>query len=378
MAGMETDVQFMGWAIRLAMGGRGLVEPNPMVGCVIVKDGRIIAEGFHQRFGTPHAEINALAGCKESPEGASVYVTLEPCCHVGKQTPPCVPKLLEAKVKRVVIGCADPNPAVNGKGAAMLKQKGVEVVVGVMELQAKQLAAPYIKQVGTGRPYVTLKWAQSADGKLAGPGPKRVQISNPASLGIVQDLRAASDCVMVGIGTVLSDDPLLTVRDVTPVRSLARIVLDSQLKIPLNSRLVQTAGEVRLAVFCAAGVYFKEEWRKLESAGVIVEPVSSDADGLSLGEILDYLGQRNVTHLLVEGGAKLLGSFLRQNLADRVWVFSSPMIIGQAGSPAAPTVDYPTTGQADVGEDTLTEYLNPSSPAFFALQQSADFVDVIE
>src|SRR3982751_1227851 len=173
----EIDEQFMRRAIRLAMNGRGRVEPNPMVGCVIVKNDRVIGEGYHQQFGGPHAEPNALASCTESPQGATAAVTLEPCCHTNKKTPPCTPRLIAAKIARVVIGCLDPNPDVNGNGLAMLRQAGIEVAGPVLESEAKQLIAPFLARVRHGRPYVTLKWAETADGKVAGPLGRRLRIT---------------------------------------------------------------------------------------------------------------------------------------------------------------------------------------------------------
>src|SRR4051794_32100457 len=246
--------QFLRRAIRLAMNGRGRVEPNPVVGCVIVRDGRVIGEGFHEQFGGPHAEPNALAACAragESPAGATAYVTLEPCCHTNKKTPPCAPRLIEAKLARVVVGCLDPNPAVNGKGIATLRAAGIEVVGPVLEPEAKQLIAPFLATTTLGRPYVTLKWAESADGKIAGPGGRRTQISNERSMRLVHDLRGRGDATLVGIGTVVADDPLLTTRASSPGRPLLRVLLDSRLNVPLESRLVATAAQVPLWVFCS-------------------------------------------------------------------------------------------------------------------------------
>src|SRR5438876_7625858 len=177
----ELDLQMMRRAIRLAMNGRGDVEANPMVGCVLVKNGRIIGEGFHAKFGGPHAEPTALANCTESPQGATAYVTLEPCCHTNKKTPPCVPVLIEARIARVVVGCVDPNPNVNGKGLELLRAAGVEVDANVLEDEAKQLLSPFIARTVYARPYVTLKWAESADGKVAGPGGRRLAITNAIS-----------------------------------------------------------------------------------------------------------------------------------------------------------------------------------------------------
>jgi diaminohydroxyphosphoribosylaminopyrimidine deaminase/5-amino-6-(5-phosphoribosylamino)uracil reductase len=209
----QADEQFIRRAIRLAVNGRGRVEPNPTVGCVIVKEGRVIGGGYHQRFGEPHAEPLALASCIESPRGATAYVTLEPCSHSNKKTPPCVPQLIEAGLARVVAGCVDPNPAVHGEGLAILRNAGIEVTAPVLELECKQLIAPFIAQTIHQRPYVTLKWAQTADNKVAGPNGFPIQITNARSTRAVQALRARSNALAVGIGTVLADNPRLTVRD---------------------------------------------------------------------------------------------------------------------------------------------------------------------
>src|SRR6267142_6844283 len=210
----KLDETFMRRALDLAAAGRGSVEPNPMVGCVIVRDGRVIGDGYHQKYGEPHAEREALAAARESPRGATVYVNLEPCCHANKKTPPCVPALIEAGVKRVVVGCVEPNPAVRGRGIEELRRAGIEVEVGMMEAESKQLNAAFFATVLHGRPYVTLKWAQSADGKVAGKLGARKQISNELSMRVVHELRARSDAILVGIGTVLADDPVLLPRGV--------------------------------------------------------------------------------------------------------------------------------------------------------------------
>jgi len=187
------DVEYLRRAVRLAMKGRGRVEPNPMVGCVIVKDGRVIGEGYHGRFGGPHAEPTALAACMENCRDATVYVTLEPCCHTNKKTPPCAPKLIEAGVARVVIGCLDPNPNVDGRGVKILRDAGIEVVGPILENECKQLNAAFFKGTTRARPYVTLKWAESGDGKVAGAGGKRSQISNDRAMRVVHEMRARTD-----------------------------------------------------------------------------------------------------------------------------------------------------------------------------------------
>jgi diaminohydroxyphosphoribosylaminopyrimidine deaminase/5-amino-6-(5-phosphoribosylamino)uracil reductase len=378
----DIDCQMMSRAIRLGMSARGRVEPNPLVGVVLVKDGRVIGEGCHSQFGGPHAEPTALAAVTESPAGATAYTTLEPCCHTNKKTPPCVPALIKAKIARVVIGCVDPNPSVNGQGIEQLRAAGIEVESNVLEDQAKQLLAPFIARTVYDRPYVTLKWAESADGKVAGPGGKRVQISNPAATRKVHELRSRSDVIMVGVNTVITDDPMLTPRDVPPAaphRKLIRAVLDSNLNIPMSSKLVRTARQTRVSVYFDARMADaeRERIRVLREAGV--EPFFADrqSHGLNLDQIMIALGGFEATHVLVEPGPTLARDFFdRQILVDRVWLIRSPNRIDDYTAPAGVGIpaNYKKTGEIDIEGDRLCEYLNPSSPVFFAPEPSADFV----
>jgi diaminohydroxyphosphoribosylaminopyrimidine deaminase/5-amino-6-(5-phosphoribosylamino)uracil reductase len=388
---LESDQTFMRHAIRLAMNGRGRVEPNPMVGCVIVKDGRVIGEGFHQEFGGPHAEPNALANCTEPPAGATVYVTLEPCFHFKKKTPPCAPRLIESKVARVVVGCVDPNIEVNGKGLEAMNKAGLIVDRGILENECRQLIAPFFARWRQNRAYVTLKWAQTADAKVAGPAGARMQISGSTAAHIVHELRARCDAIMVGINTVLCDDPLLTARGVSPVRPLRRIVLDRDLRIPLTSKLVRTANDDlqselvlgawssrnQLEICASEGAIRRERMKvkQLEDQFISACETEVNHDGtLCLSEALRSLPPE--THVLVEPGPTLARSFFQTGLADRVWVFSSPTILNDPSAPTATPVPehYIKTGEMNVGGDVLTEYLNPRSPVFFAPQPSADFV----
>jgi diaminohydroxyphosphoribosylaminopyrimidine deaminase/5-amino-6-(5-phosphoribosylamino)uracil reductase len=383
---METDQHFLRRAIRLAMNGRGRVEPNPMVGCVIVgRDGRVIGEGFHEQFGGPHAEPNALAACAragESPAGATAYVTLEPCCHTNKKTPPCAPRLIEARLARVVVGCLDPNPQVNGKGIAMLRAAGIEVVGPVLEAEAKQLIAPFLATTTLGRPYVTLKWAESADSKVAGPAGRRTQISNERSMRLVHDLRGRSDAILVGIGTVLADNPLLTTRGESPGRPLLRVLLDGGLKVPLDSRLVATAEQSPLWVFCSEAAVRSDprlasRMAELRARGVVVHPVATvPGGGVSLPLVLAELARARATHVSVEPGPRLARSFFDSGLVDRLWVFRSPNRIGDQTAPAAAAVPsgYVASGELEMDGDRLTEYLNSAGKAFFAAEPSADFL----
>ncbi len=354
------------------MNGRGGVEPNPMVGCVIARAGRVIGEGNHARYGGPHAEPTALANCSESPERATAYVTLEPCCHLNKQTPPCAPRLIAAKISRVVLGCVDPNPAVNGNGVRMLRDAGIVVDGPFLEADCKQLIAPFLARVNFHRPYVTLKWAETADGKIAGANGARLQISNALSTRAVHQLRSRCDAVAVGIGTVLSDDPELTVRGITGGRRPQRIVFDSSLRIPPGSKLVQTATTFPTAVFYAG--HASTPWQ-LEQHAVSVERFGADPKGrLILREAIESL--TSVTHLLVEPGPTLAAGLFDANLADRLWVYRSPSAINDPTAPTAPVIpsQFKKTGEVRFGTDVLTEYVNSASDVFFAAAGSADLV----
>lgn len=377
-------------AIRLAMNGRGRVEPNPMVGCVVVKDGRVIGEGWHEVYGGPHAEPNALANCTESPEGATVYVTLEPCCHTGKKTPPCAPRLVKARVGRVVVGAIDPNVAVRGRGVELLRKAGIAVTSGVLEAPCRQSVAAFHARWQENRPYVTLKWAQSADGKVAGPGGARAQISNARSMREVHRLRARCDAILVGINTVLTDDPLLTARDVEFRQPLLRGVLDRHLRIPLDCKLVRTAAsapqgssvdpirsnEVEVFTSEQACARDRQKVAALEERAVGLQPIEVNPDGhLSLSGCIRAIGAGR-SHLLVEPGPTLARSFFETGWVDRVWLFRSPKPIADPTAPAAAAVPshYIKVGEVALEGDVLTEYLNPRSSVFFAGEPSADLV----
>lgn len=368
---------WMDRAIRLAMDGRGSVEPNPMVGCILVRDGKIIGQGKHERFGERHAEPNALGSCTESPEGATAYVTLEPCCHTNKKTPPCVPALIGAKISRVVIGCLDPNPEVSGQGVKQLREAGIEVVEGVLEAQAKQLNAAYFAGVLHHRPYVTLKWAESSDGKVAGPFGHPVKISNDASLAVVHDLRARCDAILVGIRTAMRDNPLLTARPLVEPRvhrTLMRVVLDPELRLSPDTKLAHSVDQGQVVIYCSQRAYHTRGHavggfiaRKIETV-----PLPAVGNHLKLPDMLRDLHIRGATHLLVEPGPGLARPFIEENLADRIWRFCSPNAISSDAAPVAIKIDYPIVAQADLSGDRLIEYYNPSSDAFFASVPSAE------
>ena len=317
----DHDEKYLRHAIGLAMRGRGTVEPNPMVGGVLGKNDRIIGEGFHAVVGGAHAEPAALNAATEDPRGATAYVTLEPCCHTNKRTPPCAPRLIEAGIARVVLGCTDPNPEVNGKGVAMLRAAGIFVERPLLELECRQLIAPFLLRVNERRPYVTLKWAETADRAVAGAGGKPIQITDERATKIVHELRSRCDAIVVGINTVLSDDPFLTARGVDNRRPLLRYVLDRQLRIPMESRLVRSAEE--LPVIVATRQLRSSRRAELEARGVIV------IDASDFEAVLRDQADRNVMHVLVEPGPVLAKSLLATRLVDRLWVFRSASIFNE-------------------------------------------------
>jgi diaminohydroxyphosphoribosylaminopyrimidine deaminase/5-amino-6-(5-phosphoribosylamino)uracil reductase len=317
----ESDARWMQRALELAERGRGYVEPNPLVGAVAVRDGELVGEGWHQRFGESHAEVNALAAAGEAARGATLFVTLEPCCHHGK-TPPCTDAVVRAGVRRVVAAMTDPFPEVAGKGVAILRAAGVDVAVGIEEKPARRLNAPYLKLLTTGRPYVHAKWAMTLDGKIATRTGDSRWISSEASRRRVQELRGRMDGIVVGIGTVLSDDPLLTARPPGP-RTPTRIVLDGKGRLPADSQLARTAREIPTLIISTA-----QGEASLRRLGCEVLCVAIDDRRPSVATILEELGRRKMTNILVEGGSEVLGAFLDGSAFDEIHVFIAPMLIG--------------------------------------------------
>ncbi len=328
---MDQDTTYMTRALEIATRGEGHVEPNPMVGCVVVRDGVPIGEGWHQRFGGPHAEVEALQSVAGSAAGATIYVTLEPCCHTGK-TPPCTDAIIAAGIQRVVVAQSDPFPAVSGQGIKQLVEAGIRVDVGLCEVAARQLNAPFRKLVRTGLPWVIAKWAMTLDGKLASRTGHSRWISNAAARERVHQLRGRVDAIMVGRGTADADDPLLTARP-PGARQAVRIVVDSQANLSPQSQLVQTVRThpVLLAVSPQAR---PERCRQLEQAGCEILCCSGSDAGQRLRALLLELGRRKVTNLLVEGGSKLLGSLFDLELIDEVHVFVAPKIAGGQTAPS--------------------------------------------
>jgi diaminohydroxyphosphoribosylaminopyrimidine deaminase/5-amino-6-(5-phosphoribosylamino)uracil reductase len=328
------DEIWMQQALELAERGRGYAEPNPLVGTVIVRDGKMIGQGWHERFGQAHAEINALAAAGASARGATMYVTLEPCCHQGK-TPPCTEAIINAGIARVVAAIEDPFPQVAGKGTAQLRAAGIAVDLGVCAREAARQNAPYLKLLATGRPYVHAKWAMSLDGKIATRTGDSKWISSEASRARAHALRGRMDGIIVGIGTALADDPLLTARPAGP-RVAARIVLDSQARLPATLQLARSARQVPTIVVVSSK--HERDAAPLADAGCKILPMPANSAGLpDVLALLDELGRRRFTNVLVEGGAGVLGSFFDAGAVDEIHSFVAPKLIGgsEAKSPVA-------------------------------------------
>ncbi len=326
---MPTDEEIMRRCLRLARRGVGSVSPNPMVGCVIVRDGELIGEGFHEKFGEAHAEVNAINSSSSSVQGADLYVNLEPCSIFGK-TPPCVDMLVEKGIRKVFVAMLDPNPEVNGNGVKRLREAGIEVEVGLLGDEAKRLNEAFTKYVTTGLPFVTLKIAQSLDGRIALPNGKSKYISSGESLKRVHSLRAEYDAVLVGAGTVAADNPLLTVR-YAEGRSPVRIVLDGKLSSPVNSRMFHD-GDARVIVFHA----FKESARSrsklnaLDKSGVETRRLRGDRDGtIRMKTLLRAIARLGIASVLVEGGSRVFSEFIKQGAADKLELFTAPVIFGE-------------------------------------------------
>ncbi|MBI5345036.1 MAG: bifunctional diaminohydroxyphosphoribosylaminopyrimidine deaminase/5-amino-6-(5-phosphoribosylamino)uracil reductase RibD [Deltaproteobacteria bacterium] len=321
-------------ALALAGKGMGRASPNPAVGAVIVKNGRVIGEGYHRKAGLPHAEIEAISairGRKGTARGATLYVTLEPCCHWGR-TPPCTDAIISSGIKRVVLGMKDPNPLVSGKGIRILKDAGIDVVAGVLDAECRSVNEAYIKYITVKRPFVTLKLAVSLDGRIAACTGDSKWITGVKSRRLVHRMRSLTDAVMAGGSTVARDDPALTVRLVKG-KDPVRAVVDSSLKIPLSSRVFGRGRPGGLIIF-TTGKAGADKIRKARERGASVVVVPASKEGVLLKSVLKELGRRGITSLLVEGGGRLAASFLKGGLVDKMALFLSPVILGGDGKPS--------------------------------------------
>lgn len=352
---------YMQRAIALAKRGFGFVNPNPLVGAVIVKNGRIIGEGWHAKYGDLHAERNALKNCTENPAGADLYVTLEPCCHHGKQ-PPCTEAVLQSGIRRVYIGSRDPNPLVSGKGTAQLRTAGVAVIPDFLRQECDALNPIFFHYITTKMPYTILKYAMTADGKIACANGSSQWVTGESARLNVQQTRKRVAAICVGIGTVLADNPMLNCRCENPSQPV-RVVLDTHLRIPLDCQLVQTAREIPVLVFAHQPA--PEKRVALENAGVTVLEAPLEQSHVSVRYCLEQLGQRGLDSVLIEGGASVHASVLQADCADLVQIYLAPKLFGGDGlspvgamgvtSPAeAVLLGEPKLSQ--IGSDILLEY----------------------
>lgn len=369
------EEKYMRRAIELAKKGSGHVNPNPLVGAVIVRDGEIIGEGYHECYGQLHAERNAIANAKKrgnSLEGSTIYVTLEPCCHYGK-TPPCTEAIIEEKIARVVVGSDDPNPLVSGKGFQMLREKGIEVILHFLKEECDAMNHVFFHYIRTGTPYVAMKYAMTMDGKIACYTGDSKWVTGEESRAHVQTLRNHYKGIMAGIGTVLADDPMLNCR-IEGGRDPIRIITDSHLRIPMDSQLVRTAGQQPLIVACLPDAD-EEKAAQLQEKGVEVlripgvttaDITEEQKEVISLPVLMKELGARKIDGILLEGGGQLNESALQAGIVDRIYCYIAPKIFGgaQAKTPvegqgltrAADAWQFNRIGMQEFGQDILLEY----------------------
>jgi diaminohydroxyphosphoribosylaminopyrimidine deaminase/5-amino-6-(5-phosphoribosylamino)uracil reductase len=329
------DLYYMDYALDLARKGRGLTSPNPMVGAVLVRDEVIVGEGFYRFAERDHAEVWAIQQAGVETRGATLYVNLEPCSHFGR-TGPCCDLILRAGISRVVAAMQDPNPLVSGAGFRRLEGSGIKLSLGLREVEARKLNEPFCKYITTRRPFVTLKAGMTLDGKIAGADGRSKWITSEDSRLRVQQLRFETDAILAGIGTVLKDDPLLTDRSQRQRRrTLLRVILDARLRLPLESKLVRSRSEGDIILFCSQERELSRQ-RRLEEMGVEVIPVPMVQEKVSFHSVLDELGRREITSLLIEGGSAVNFEALRSQSVDKVVFFVSPKILG--GKEAIPVV----------------------------------------
>lgn len=328
--GRMNDEGYMRFAIELAKQAKGQTSTNPAVGCVILKNGRIIGIGSHLEKGKAHAEVHALTMAGAAAAGSTVYVTLEPCSHHGK-TPPCVERLIESQVKRVVVATVDPNPVVAGRGIQRLIDAGIEVENGVLAGEAQELIQTFTTFITNGRPFVTLKTASTLDGKIATKSGDSKWITGPAAREYVHELRHQHDAIMVGIGTVLADDPLLTTRLPVPALQPLRVVIDSKLRTPLNAKIIQDASSPTL--ICTTSSSSVDKRRAMEAAGAEVA-ICGDGELVDLHYMLKVLAEKEISSVLLEGGGKLNGAMLTAGLIDKLILFYAPKISGGWHAPS--------------------------------------------
>lgn len=323
---MEDHKKYMELALALASKGKGQVNPNPLVGAVIVKDGTVIGSGYHEKYGELHAERNALGACTQSPQGATLYVTLEPCCHTGK-TPPCTEAIIQSGIARVVVGAKDPNPLVGGRGIETLRKNGIEVITGVLEKECQQLNEVFFHYIQTGTPYVLLKYAMTLDGKIATCSGKSRWITGEAARAAVHETRNEYRAIMVGVQTVIQDDPLLTCRR-EGGRDPIRIICDTHLRTPLSAQVVASARKI--PTYLATCSRDETKINKFRIMGCRILTISKEGNHLCLSELLMRLGEESIDSILLEGGGTLNYSALKSGIVNKLQVYIAPKIFGGA------------------------------------------------
>ncbi len=355
------DEYYMAKAIELAKKGAGFVNPNPMVGAVIVKDGRIIGEGYHEKYGQLHAERNALKNCSESPEGATIYVTLEPCCHYGK-TPPCTEAIIENKIARVVVGALDVNPLVAGKGVEILRNHGIEVVTGILKDECEKMNKVFQKYITTKLPYVVMKYAMTSDGKIATKTGESKWITGEVARKAVHKTRNDLSAIMVGVDTIIVDNPLLTCRLDDECKNPIRIICDSRLRTPLDSQVISDAKNNQTIIATASDN--QERIRKYEEANCKVISAPGEDGKVDLKRLMIDLGEMGIDSVLLEGGGTLNYSAIQAKIVDEVQIYMAPKIFG--GSAKSPVeglgIEHPKDAVelvpkniTMIGEDILIE-----------------------
>ncbi|MFH0971464.1 MAG: bifunctional diaminohydroxyphosphoribosylaminopyrimidine deaminase/5-amino-6-(5-phosphoribosylamino)uracil reductase RibD [Candidatus Micrarchaeota archaeon] len=355
MRAVPSDEKSMRSALQLALIAKGHTRTNPMVGCIIVKNGGIIGSGYHHEFGGPHAEVFALKAAGKHAKGATIYVNLEPCVHFeGKKTPACATRLVESGVSEVVIAMPDPNPKVNGRGISILRNAGIKVRVGVLGKEARSLNAPYAKFITTGKPYVFLKVAMSIDKKIAIPG--RKYFSGKESLRFAHRLRAGADAILVGVGTILKDNPSLTTRLVKG-KDPVRVILDDKLNIPLNAKALK---DKKVLVVAGKKSHNKEKLALLNKHGYSVLILKQKGNHIDLNALLLELGKRNICTLMVEGGSQVITSFFNEKLFDKCYFVVVPEMFGKKGTPLfsdplKAAVKFRTLAIMELGRDLIFE-----------------------
>ncbi|MGQ9617694.1 MAG: bifunctional diaminohydroxyphosphoribosylaminopyrimidine deaminase/5-amino-6-(5-phosphoribosylamino)uracil reductase RibD [Candidatus Aminicenantia bacterium] len=355
---MEIDELYMKVALNLAEKGKGLTSPNPVVGAVVLKDRKIVGKGYHKKAGEPHAEVIALEEARENAVGATLYVNLEPCIHWGR-TPPCAERIKIAKIKKVVVGTIDPNPIVNTKGIEYLRSNGIETEVGVLEREAKELNLPFFKSITKKLPFVALKMAMTLDGKVATWKGDSKWISNEESRKYVHLLRSEFDAIVVGAGTIIIDNPLLTIR-YGKEKEILRVILDPSLRVPENSSIFNTLDKGKIIIF--TGKIKEEKFSRIKKKGIEIIPIEGEGE-FSLRWVLHRLNEMGVNSVLCEGGHTLSTSLIKEHLVDRVFIFISPNLTGGKNAPTffegegfsliSDSLKLKNVKQFFIGEDTV-------------------------